>query len=419
MVDNGSQSAEELPSDQDLVSNKALPQFLHGNRQISLAALREQIETQFIAETGMRPDLLLNADEVSCRDLLRDVVDYVLATESVTISRLERLAILDSIYRDLFSFGPLDKYLADPAVTEMTIDGPERVHIRYHAGNMITIDSIFDDHAHLQRIVQSVLSLAGAHLSESDPILEVGTVLAGRPARLSVIAPPISLLLHLEVRLHPMQTNTLESCIASELVDPAAAQLLKSILAAGHGLMVVGDVGTGKTTVLEALIPALPKSTIVVERSAEMRLPADFTRMAAVPPSPVQPPIDFATQIDAAMDMNPAGLVLDEVRFDEAPAMWRALTANQRPQLLWAFRGATDPLRLRTAFSMSVRRAVQGIDQEYINSALTDRLPFVALMARKSNQLRLVGISEWQPEGDSLTLKPMWPNAGIQPQHSL
>src|SRR5437868_1886050 len=144
-------------ADEDSNANR-LPHFLPGNRLVSLAALRERIEVQFISETGMRPDLLLDADEAARRDMIRDVVDYVLATETVTLTRQDRLAILDIVYRDLFSFGPLDTYLADPAVTEMTINGPERVHIRYNAGNMITVESVFDDSSHLERVVQSVFS---------------------------------------------------------------------------------------------------------------------------------------------------------------------------------------------------------------------------------------------------------------------
>jgi hypothetical protein len=269
--------------------------------------------------------------------------------------------------------------------------------------------------------VQSVLHLAGAQLSENDPILEVGTTLVGRPARLSVIAPPISPLLHVEVRLHPAQKNTLESCIASELINSVAADLLRSILAAGHGLMIVGDVGTGKTTLLEALLSILPDPAVVVERAAELRIPENFTAMPAVPPSSTQSLISFPEQIDAAVALAPAWLVVDEVRFDEAPAMWRAITAEQRPRLLWAFRGATEPGRLRAAFGMSVRRAVAGIEQEYIHSALTDRLPFVVMMARKNERLKLIGISEWQPdsEPDMLALKGLWPDMGNQPLHKI
>src|SRR5262249_35033992 len=119
-------------------------------------------------------------------------------------------------------------------------------------------------------------------------------------------------------------------------------------------------------------------------------------------------PRDFSTQILTALDTlrtaktspgdGPVWLVLDEARFDESAAMWEALTTTSAP-CLWAFRGTTDPLRLRTAFGMSVRRAQQGIDQTAIYDALGDRLPFVARLARREGNLKLIAISEWQRDG--------------------
>src|SRR5215471_19640751 len=91
-----------------------LPQFLAGNRQISLAALRERIETEFIVETASRPDLISQTDEAARRELVRDVIDYVLATETISLSRAERLQVLEIVYEDLFHFGPLAPYLTDP-----------------------------------------------------------------------------------------------------------------------------------------------------------------------------------------------------------------------------------------------------------------------------------------------------------------
>jgi pilus assembly protein CpaF len=405
--DNAGSPDEEAPE-----SGRA-PKLLPGSRQVSLAALRERITEEFIAETAARTDILMDArTEPARRDLIREVADYVLAVEGVSVARSERLALLDLLYAELFSLGPLDGYLADDTITELTIDGPERVYIRRGAGDMAAVDTYFDDGPHLERIVQRVLLTAGAELSERDPFVEVGAVLRGRPARLTVAAPPASPLLHVEVRLHPAQRATLASCIATGMFDEEAAKLLQNVLAAGHGLMLAGDVGTGKTTLLEALLPSLPTGSVCVERAAEVRVPEGMERLADVPRASGQTPIDFADQISAALDKRPAWLVVDEIRFDEAHAMWQALTAEQGPRCLWAFRGATEPLRLRAAFSMSVRRAQPGIEQELIHSALLDRLPFVALVARRTSQLKLLSISEWQrdeQQPDSLSLRTLWP----------
>jgi len=88
---------------------------------------------------------------------------------------------------------------------------------------MTPIDSSFDDPAHLRRTVQRVLSFAGTQISSDEPVLEVGVTLANRPARLTVIAPPISPILHVDARLHSPEPATLESCITAGLLDQSAA----------------------------------------------------------------------------------------------------------------------------------------------------------------------------------------------------
>ncbi len=394
-----------------------MPRFVAGGR-VSLAALREQIEDQFVAETASRSDILLDtSDESARRDLIREVADYVLAVEGIRLARADRLALLDILYTDLFRFGPLAAYLSDATVTELTIDGPERVHVRHGAGDPVAVESYFEDGLHLARLVQCALSTAGAQLDESEPFLEVGTLMAGRPARLTVAAPPASPVLHVEIRLHPAQAVSLADQVTAGVLDASASRLLQAILAARHGLIIAGDAGSGKTMLLESLLPCLPEGGAVVERSAELRLPGGtqpFRRLVALPPA------TFVGQITAALEQNPAWLVLDEVRFDEAQAMWQALADDHAPHDLWALRGATDPLRLRTAFGMSVRRAQPGIEQGLIHSALLERLPFVALLARRDRQVRLIGIGEWQREvdqADSIALRMLWPTSDAQPVH--
>jgi pilus assembly protein CpaF len=410
--------------------SRSTPQFL-GGRQVTLAALRERIEDEFIAETSTRPDILLEAkDEAARRDLIREVADYVLATDGLNLTRPERSLVLDAVYRDLFSFGPLDTYLADDTITELTIDGPEHVFVRRGvAEKMTAVDAYFDDVGHLMRVIHRILLTAGAQLSDTDPFVEIGTVLAGRPARLTVAAPPVSPVLNVEVRLHPVQPATLESLVTAGMLDEPAATLLRAILSADHGLMIAGDSGAGKTTLLSALLSHIPSgaaTTIVVERAAELRIPDQVERLAVIWPAPAQHPADFAQQILAALEKHPDWLILDEVRFDETQAIWQALTGDPpangaRPRCLWAFRGTTNPVRLRAAFSMSVRRAQPGIAQEFIHSALLDRLPFVALLDRRDDKLRVISIGEWQTDAqqpDILNLVTIWPSGAI-PIHNV
>ena len=192
------------------------------------------------------------------------------------------------------------------------------------------------------------------------------------------------------------------------LPDQAAAHL-GTILDAGRGLMIAGEAGTGKTTLMQALLPLAPGQGVSVERAAELQPPSGWRQLAPIPAREGVEAVDFAGQILAAMEEKPAWLALDEVRFDELAAMWAALAAAPGPRCMWALRASTDPLRLRTAFSMAIRRADQSIDQSVIHRALLARLPFVALMAHRQGRAQVTQLGEWiATDEDGVTLRALW-----------
>lgn len=414
-----------------------------GRPSYSLDALRERVERQFQDETADRADILLELDtEERRRDLLREITEYVLAVEAITLSAQDRRALIDAAYRHLFTFGPLDDYLHDDAVTEITVNGPHAIHVRRWMGALEPVGAVFDDRFALAGTLERILAGAGAVLSDDDPFLEVGVVLAGRAARISLVAPPISPDYSLEIRLHPRQPVRLKDLHGDlGMMPPQAAALLAAILDAGHGLLIVGDVGLGKTTLAGALLANLVETSpdsapaiTVVERAAEMALPPAITRRVPVPPTPDDAGQDFAATIQAALDETPAWLAVDEIRGDESAAVWAALTHEDAPRYLWVFRGDPQPDRLRSAFGMVIRKQHPAVEQAAIHRALARHLPFVVALARVDGLPRLRAIAEWTPapaddvpSADApLALRPLltadggtWSFTGALPRHDL
>jgi pilus assembly protein CpaF len=369
--------------------------FTADGRQYSYAALIEKIETEFAYEVLRNRQAVFDTPDTR-RDLIRDVTDYVLATESILVDRPDRMALLTTVYNNLFGFGPLHSYLTDETVSEISLDAPDRVSVRHGGGDLAPVAEHFEDAVAMERAITFVLSGSGATLDDSEPITEMGTTIEKRPVRIAVTMPTVGLGMQANLRLHPATPASLLGLFGDGVFDEPASRLLDAVLQSGHGLMIVGEPGSGKTTLIEALVNYLPTPGIVVERAVELRLPDMLTRMAAIPHGPKQAGVSFPEQLAAAMKKLPSALIVDEIRFDEAPAMWDALTDDHHPRLLWAFRGSHNPVRLKAAFSMSVRRARPGIDQELIYSALLARLPFVAITVRREGKLTLNTIGEWR-----------------------
>ena len=384
-----------------------------GQRKFTLNSLRERIEDQFNEETSGRPDILGELDSREKRiAALEETADYVLATEYINLPSDEKRHIIEEAVANLFYFGPLDRYLRDLSVTEMTVEGPFRVAVRKGFGDMQSVDSPFEDLKHLERTITAMISPSGASLAEEHPFIEVGLRLHNRQVRVSVIAPPISPLYSLQLRLHPVEVVTLADLIPNTIPDEAAA-LLNQIIAAGRGLIVTGEVGVGKTTLIAALLNAQAdlKQVVVVERAAEMQLREGITRLAGIPPKIEEETVqDFAAQISQAVQNHePHTLVMDEIRGDESEAFWAALSRSEIPQPIIAFRGTSKPERLHSAISMVIRKRQFSLDASQINSVLMDKMPFVLALHRHQTDAppRLSLLGQWVEQDESLTIEPL------------
>ena len=374
----------------------------YGRRTFSIAALLERIEAAFVAE--MRPETLLGAtSDTARRELIREVADYVLAIESIRLPRVDYLNLIDALDAILFRFGPLDPYLKDETVSEIAIDAPQRIYIRRALENPQPVPEAFIDEEQLARIVQRLLATGGTLLSEETPFVETGLHFAGRPARITAAMPPVSAILQVGVRLHPTKALTMAALVENGALSAAAAAYLEQAVTERRGIMIAGDVGAGKTTLLQALLgtittvmQALPGTNgsaaahaALVERAAELRPPADMTirRYSG---------LDFDRQVQAALDQHPACLILDEVRSEDSPALWNALSTPAAPALLWAIQGSTNPLRVRMTFNMIIQRTSHTLPAETISDALLGRLPVAVLISKR----RVVTIGQWRMAAD-------------------
>lgn len=358
--------------------------FLSGQRQITIGALREKIETQFNAE--MPPDVANRLPIADREEKLREVTDYILETESVRLTRSEKGALIQDVYADLFTFGALDSYLAEDSITEITLDGYARLFTRHGQNAPQSALSEFESNDQYRKIINRALSQTGRSLDDGDVFIEAGANLLGRPARLTVALPPISPQLHTEIRLHPTTPITLDDLLASGYLSQTALDFIEMAITDGRGLMIAGDVNTGKTTLVQALLDKLPGGSAVVERAAEMTIPPGFERFSGR---------DFVTGIDDAVLLSPPWLVLDEVRFDEAAALWTILKEPPASKLLWALRGAIRADRLFASFSMSIRRAEPTVEESAIVTALVERLPCVILCGRREGSISVVSVGQW------------------------
>lgn len=398
----------DLPPDDGDARNqirRRLPKLVEGRRGTrlySIAALVERVLDQFAAEHGADSPALREADTPAKRlRLILDAANYVLAVESVSLSADERAELVNKAYSELFGYGPLDALFVDERVTTIALKGADRAAVRYGHGELTSVGPLFDDDAHLQRILSRLLLDAGAQYREDLGIIETGLKVGDRPVSLSLVMPPYTMEANADIRIHPAQPPSLADLVASEFMTEESAALIGQIAASPYGFAIVGEPETGKTTLLNAIAHALPVDGLFsVERAGELQLPPGAARLRAEWAVDEKQGITFGDQILTALAKSPACLLLDEVRADEPNTIAPLLELENPPRQIWAVRGAPDAKRLQSALGMLARRANIGSGEALVH-ALYERLPFVLTVARIHERLQLFSVAEWQSRVDT------------------
>ena len=132
---------------------------------------------------------LAQLDPDSAREEIRDIVNEIISIKAVVMSIAEQEHLLQDICNDVLGYGPLEPLLARDDISDIMVNGANRVFIEV-AGKVQLTNIRFRDNAQLMNICQRIVSQVGRRVDESLPICDA-RLLDG--SRVNVIGPPLSL----------------------------------------------------------------------------------------------------------------------------------------------------------------------------------------------------------------------------------
>src|SRR5205823_4869324 len=170
------------------------------------------------------------------------------------------------VLADATGFGPIDELLVDPSVTEVMVNGPDRVWVERHGVVQrveIDIDAIAINHA-----IEKVVGPLGLRVDRSSPLVD-----ARLPdgSRVHAIVPPLAIdgpcLTIRRFRARPVALD--EFCPAD------VARFLADAVTRRRNIVVSGATSAGKTTLVNALASCIghDERIVTIEDTAELRLP--------------------------------------------------------------------------------------------------------------------------------------------------
>ncbi len=202
---------------------------------------------------------------------LADLVQSVAQRLGFELTTYERDEVLAHLEKEQKPFGLLQELVDDPQVSDIIVTDFAHVAIQQGRRNFMTGVS-FPNQAAYEAYVERLLQRAGATYSTKKPIAD-GMI--GAFARIHVVhqclceSGP-----YLTIRLNRFSSVSINDLAKSGLAPQPIFDYLRGTIECGQTVLIVGEVGTGKTTLTRALASSVSKddSILVIEDTPEIRL---------------------------------------------------------------------------------------------------------------------------------------------------
>ncbi len=210
-------------------------------------------------------------DNLSTKKQLDIAIEKVSKTLDLELTNSEILQIHKTIIDEIRGLGPLAILMADPQISDILVNGPQDVWIDKN-GKLQKSKIQFDDHEHVRRVLDRLVSVSGKHLDIGSPSVD-----AKLPdgSRLHALIPPLCaagpIISIRRFRQDILDFNTL---VSQNFLNDAMQTFLINAVHARMNIVIAGGAGAGKTTLLKILASHIPddERVIAIEETAEMNI---------------------------------------------------------------------------------------------------------------------------------------------------
>jgi pilus assembly protein CpaF len=368
--------------------------------------LKERVQDKLIAELDPQMDIS-KTEEV--RHTIEDLYDQILSQEGTILSRQERQRLFEQIVAEILGFGPIEPLLADESITEIMVNGPNKIYIE-RKGKLEKVNLTFESDDHLMRIIDRIVSPLGRRIDESSPYVD-----ARLPdgSRVNAIIPPLALNgPTLTIRKFSKTPLTIDDLIRFGSITAEAIEFLKACVIARLNIIVSGGTGSGKTTFLNILSGFIPddERIITVENAAELQLRQEHVVTLESRPPNIEGKgeVTIRDLVINCLRMRPDRIVVGECRGGEALDMLQAMNTGHDGSLTTAH--ANSPRDTLSRLETMVLMAGMDLPVRAIREQIASAVDLIIQQARMQDGSRkVINVTEVQGmEGDVIVMSDIF-----------
>ena len=224
---------------------------------------------------------------------------------------------------------PIADLLADGAVSEVMVNGPETVYVE-RKGLLERAPNAFPDEQSLLACARNIAQFSGKRISEEVPRFD-GRLPDG--SRVHVVLPPCARAgITMAIRKFSKSTLTLDRLVEFGSITEEAKELLGLLVALDKNIVVSGGTGSGKTALLNALSGAIPGADriVTIEDTSELQLQQEHVvgLEAKTPDKQGRGAVTIRDLLHSSLRLRPDRIIVGECRGGEALDMIQAMNSG-------------------------------------------------------------------------------------------
>ena len=332
--------------------------------------------------------------ETELRDQLRALASHLCQMEEVNVPANSRDVMVREIMDEIYGFGPLESLMNDPEVSDVLVNGADRIFVERN-GVLTETNVKFADDDHLMRFIHRLVGRAGRRIDEVSPMVD-----AKLPdgSRLNAVIPPLALRgPTLSIRRFRKKQLMFEDMVKMGTLAAEMADFLIMAIKGRMNVLFSGGTGAGKTTMLNNVSRFIPQSerVVTIEQTAELQLQQpDVVSLEMRPPN-VEGTGEISQRdlLKNSLRMRPYRIIVGEARGGEVLEMLQAMNTGHDGSMSTVHANDTrDALdRLEMMIALSGVDLSTNVSRQYIASAVQI---LVHLSRLRTGERKVTRISE-------------------------
>lgn len=358
-------------------------------------------------EIALNGTLLSNSQEHQQK--IADQTMTVCRQAGLNLDSVTWAAMLQYLQTQLIGYGPIEPLLDDDTITEVMVNGPDKVYVE-RGGRITLTDVRFQDDAQVTRVIKRIIEPLGRRIDHHHPMVD-----ARLPdgSRVNAIIPPTAIDgPSITIRKFSKKRLTADDLIRFQSISPEMVDFMKACVDARLNIVVSGGTGSGKTTLLNVLSSFIPddERIVTIEDSAELRLnQTHVVRLESVPgDDDGTGRVAIRDLVRNSLRMRPDRIVVGECRGGEALDMLQAMNTGHDGSLTTVH--ANSPRDAIARLETLVLMAGMELPARAIRQQIASAVDLIVQQARlRDGSRRVVQITEVQGmEGETVIMQDVF-----------